>query len=215
MLYPVLLLTADAALSQRVTRAVACSLPLELRCSPELIPPPPGRTWLAILLDAPAIRPQSAAAAFLTGTPIAPAPLILWLGEQPQLTAAGRLLPGCYERVADYLDREWPVSKLAFILQHRLKAAYLRRNHQVSSPGGATHPGSQPDGSELQRQINNALTGIVGNAELLLDPARRLPPPLRQRLACISDLAGEIGNLIQLWSSRATAPLPPHSQSSA
>lgn len=214
MLYPVLLLTDDATLSQRINRAMAGSLPLELHCSPHFLPAPTGRAWLAILLDATVVTPQSAAAVFLTVKPLLSAPPILWLGESPQLTAACRLLPGCYERVIDYLDRQWPVSKLAFILQQHLQAAYLRRNRMAATDAAGARADTHRDSTDLQRQINNTLTGIVGNAELLLEPGRRLPPPLRQRLARISNLAAEMRELVLLWSSCATC-LPPRSQTSA
>lgn len=214
MLYPVLLLTNDAALCQRISRAMAGSLPLELHCSPHFLPAPTGRAWLAILLDATVVTPQSAAAVFLTVKPLPSAPPILWLGESPQLTAAGRLLPGCYERVIDYLDRQAPVSKLSFVLQQHLQAAYLRRNRMAESGAVGARPDTNRNSSDLQRQINNTLAGILGNAELLLEPGRRLPPPLRQRLARISNLAGEMSELVLHWSSCA-AYVPPRSQSPA
>lgn len=214
MLYPVFLLTADAALRERVHRALAGSLPLELHCSPELLPPPVGRAWLAILLDAAVVTPQSAATVFLTAEPLPTAPPILWLGQSPQLTAAVRLLPGWYERVIDYLDRNWSVSKLTFSLQQHLQAAYLRRNRQPAPAMAGAPPDLRHDSCELQQKINNALTGIVGNAELLLEPGRRLPPPLHQRLTRITDLSGEMRDLVLLWSSH-TACYPSHTQSSS
>lgn len=205
MQYPVFLLTSDEALANRVRRALAGSLPVELHCSAQFRPTPGGGAWLAILLDAAAVAAEPAAAIFLAAKPQLPAPPVLWLGEPPQLTAACRLLPGSYEHVRDYLDRQWPVSKLAFILQQHLAVAYLRRHHQPAGAAADCCRRRLVEAPELQQQLNNGLTGILGNAELLLERGRSLPPAWRQRLARITDLAVDMHQLVQMWTDHTAA----------
>ena len=68
-------------------------------------------------------------------------------------------------------------------------------------------------GETLRHELNNPLTGILGNAELLLAELRRrgddrLPPGAQQRLETITDLAVRlretVRRLSQQWEERQT-----------
>jgi signal transduction histidine kinase len=58
----------------------------------------------------------------------------------------------------------------------------------------------------LRHELNNPLTGILGNAELLLLEARRgkldLPPQTLQRLETITELAVRMRETVRLLSDR-------------
>ncbi len=178
---PVLLVSRDAALAARIRQALPGALPLELHCSEAYTAAPEGREWLLVLVDGGLERTEPAAAG---------AAPVLWLGEGPLRAAPERAaLPG---PMLDYLDRNQPSSKLAFILHQHLTGAYLRRLR--TPPAGALPP---PE--ELQARINNALAGILGNAELAAEAAaagRRLPAPLGLRLERILELALQMRSLL-------------------
>lgn len=183
MMHAVLLLSRDERLGEKVGRALAPAVPAELHCSPELAAAG-ERDWLLILLDA-RVLPEEA-----WSWPGGAVP-VLWLGDRPvsgeicdRLAGAG---PGTPPNVVDYLRRDEKASKLAYVLHQHLAAAYLRRQR---APRLAPAPSADP--AVLQRQLNNALTGILGNAALALDGGRRLPAPLSRRLQRIVELAGQM-----------------------
>lgn len=190
MTHQVLLVSRDPDLAQRVGRALPAAIPNELHCAPHYREPADPRGWLLLLLDAHAASGAAAAAASPAGPPCGP---ILWLGDAPLVTqgAPGPQgpWPGLPGRVVDYLDRRLAPSKLAFILHQHLAAAYLHRMRSLPPPLAA-------DGGALRSEINNALTGILGNAELALAASRRLPAPLGLRLQRISELAARMRDLV-------------------
>ncbi|MGH9488514.1 MAG: hypothetical protein ACRD04_13115 [Terriglobales bacterium] len=183
-----LLISRDAELEARLRRALppAAAAPdlTVLPALPEsLLAFSPG---CLLLLD-------SAAAPFrsIPRSQQTPVPAVLWLGVLPLLAKS---LPPAEELagpVVDFLDRSLPVSKLAFILQQHLEAV-------SRCPRDLPAPPSDP--AAVQAAINNALTGILGNAELAAELAqsvpRRLPPPLAARLQCIVELASRMRRLI-------------------
>jgi signal transduction histidine kinase len=58
------------------------------------------------------------------------------------------------------------------------------------TPLGAPWTGFPAETAEIFRhEINNPLTGILGNVELVLSHRSRLPPPAVQRLQVVVDLA--------------------------
>ena len=71
-------------------------------------------------------------------------------------------------------------------------------------------------GEALRHELNNPLTGILGNAELLLVETRRnnveLPPRAQARLETIATLAVRmretVRRLSEEWEARAVAPEP-------
>jgi hypothetical protein len=186
---PVLLLSQDAELAARVRQALPPELPLALHCADRYAAAPDPHGWLLVLVDG---RLELAG-----GAPGA-AP-VLWLGSGPLVAAPAReALPG---PMVDYVDRRQAGSKLAFILHQHLTRAYLRRRRQP--PAGAP-----PAPEALQAQINNALTGLLGNAELAAELAagagRRVPPPLGQRLDRILELALAMRELLSAAAWPAT-----------
>jgi|GEM_PF-3636765 len=198
MTHPVLLVSTDVDLGERVRRAMPAGIPLSLEMAP-VYRASPGRSWLLVLVDAHAPQPMTPPAAGAEDAPV------LWLGELPRIAApedGRRRAPGA---ILDYLDRAQPASKLGFILHQHLAAAYLRRVRTPATEGGG---GAPIPAAELQAQMNNALAGILGNAELAADLAhaagRRLPPVLERRLRCIVDLAMQMRELLTM--SAAAAP---------
>jgi len=185
MSYPVLLLTpeaADAPWTRRVRTAFPADLPLEVTVAPAFLAPPDGRGWLMVLVDS-HTPPQAFA-----DLRLAPAPR-LWLGQAPNLA----VMPHGWTPAdwLDLLDRAWPTSKLAFVLHQHLGDAYLR---WVRGRGLVRSPHASAD--ELQRAINNALTGLLGNAALAVDGAARMPPPVQRRLRSIVELSAELRDLL-------------------
>lgn len=134
----------------------------------------------------------------------------LWLGEGPLLTAAPDPRLPRPRPILDFLPRDLPASKLAFILHQHLTAAYLQRMRALSA-SPITALLAAVGREELQGQINNTLTGLLGNAQLAsalaLEAGRRLPPPLALRLERICELAGQMRDLL-LAFPLAQSPSP-------
>ena len=85
----------------------------------------------------------------------------------------------------------------AALLERHMHSAAL--SDRLSLPRGV---GSSADLSEIFRhEINNPLTGILGNAELLLSHRERLPAADGQRLQTIVDLAVRLRETIRRLSN--------------
>ena len=137
-----------------------------------------------------------AAAAALAGC--APVVVLGWAEHQSELTtliAAGAA--DFVARVGDFL----PVA--VGLAERRLRAC---------GPDEPARTNYEPEdfGETLRHELNNPLTGILGNAELLLAEIRRrddrLPGAAQQRLQTIADLAVRmretIRRLSHQWESR-------------
>ncbi|HEY7855313.1 MAG TPA: hypothetical protein VIC32_02635 [Terriglobales bacterium] len=207
MPHAILLLTNDAALADKVRRALPPNIPALLTvaasCAAAAAPP---RGWLLVLCDGlcpAAVAPGGAEA--LPGAGSAP---LLWLGEAPSSAAIASIAPAWRERIVDYLDRRLPASKLAFILHQHLSAAYLRHARTLAAASAAWSQamGEAAIASRSRRhdarqyQLNNTLTGIMGNAalasELAADAGRRLAAPLTLRLQRINELTVQLRDLL-------------------
>jgi signal transduction histidine kinase len=68
-------------------------------------------------------------------------------------------------------------------------------------------------GEILRHEMNNPLTGILGNAELLLARRENLPPTAVQRLQTIADLAVRLRETIRRLSHAWESEHPPHVRS--
>ncbi|MGA7635797.1 MAG: histidine kinase dimerization/phospho-acceptor domain-containing protein, partial [Candidatus Acidiferrales bacterium] len=84
----------------------------------------------------------------------------------------------------------------------------LRWAEHSESTLGAHRAGMPDDVAEIFRhEINNPLTGILGNAELLLSHGARLPAIDMQRLQTVVDLAVRLRETIRrlsdAWENRA------------
>lgn len=89
-----------------------------------------------------------------------------------------------------------------------------RMKNFMDNPGGPLEGVGEDFGEVLRHELNNPLTGILGNAELLLAEVRRgndgrLPPGGLQRLETIAALAVRlretIRRLSQQWEVRDAA----------
>lgn len=124
------------------------------------------------------------------------APVVVIADAQQQATLAGLVQMGEVDFVA---RAEGATALAASLVVRRLRA--LRKSsseltHEFASAWGADLPA---DFSEILRhEINNPLTGILGNAELLLSHQRgKLPPTGTQRLETIVDLAVRLRETIR------------------
>jgi signal transduction histidine kinase len=110
------------------------------------------------------------------------APLVLVAGIARQ-TEVERLVA---EGDVDFVARAGDFAALATSLVERR----LRWAERSETPLGAPWNGFPAETAEIFRhEINNPLTGILGNAELVLSHRDRLPPADAQRLQTVVDLA--------------------------
>ena len=94
----------------------------------------------------------------------------------------------------------------------------LRWAQRSASSGGSPWAEMPDDVAEIFRQeINNPLTGILGNAERMLSHGLRLPPADTQHLQTVVDLAvrlrATIRRLSDAWDSQTRLPKSPASRS--
>lgn len=187
MPHHLLLISDDRLLAERVRHALPAHLPLELHLQSRYTPADDPHGWLLLLMDG-----RRAPEADLPPAELTP---LLWFAAPRGATAgrqSGPPLPAA--RVLDVVAGDTSGSKLTFILHQHLAAAYLRRLRQGPAPTAATV-------AELQAQLKNALTGILGNAELAAEAGhaggKRLPPALAGRLERIAVLAAQVR---ELWA---------------
>ncbi len=83
-------------------------------------------------------------------------------------------------------------------------ATELVTGHAGASPVG--HSAAKNFGALLRHELNNPLTGILGNAELLLLELRRhnvdVPGSIQQRLEIIASLAVRMREVVRVLSDR-------------
>lgn len=96
----------------------------------------------------------------------------------------------------------------------------LRWAQRSASSGGSPWAEMPDDVAEIFRhEINNPLTGILGNAELLLSHGLRLPPADTQRLQTVVDLAVRLRETIRRLSdagdSQTRLPKSPASRAAS
>lgn len=123
-------------------------------------------------------------------------------GELSALVSAG---------AADYVDRS--ESCLPLVFQHIRRR--LEHNGSIAGCARSALPSAGEDfGEVLRHELNNPLTGILGNAELLLSEIRRkgdcrLPSGGQQRVETIAALAVRlretVRRLSQEWEARRAA----------
>ena len=210
----ILILSRDAALAAACRRALgsgAGGLQVEIAAGFEHARLLAEQTNpLLVVLDAPALAPMapegaedhpsldSAVALFADMTPVVVLGAPEHQGEIAALVAAG---------AAEFVARsgDFVRSTLALI---------ERRPQQREASGAALPPaceqaeGREADFGELLRhELNNPLTGILGNAELLLAEVRRrrdgrLPQGAQQRLETITDLAVRLRETVRRLSQQ-------------
>lgn len=133
----------------------------------------------AILLDEELMEGVSLAQALARLAAVAPAVLIAAFERQPEVAtiiAGGEV---------DFVARTGDFALLAVgLMERRLRTV----RHSNSAPGAW---GDFPEdlGEIFRHEINNPLTGILGNAEMLLSHRERLTHIDTQRLQTVVDLA--------------------------
>lgn len=115
--------------------------------------------------------------------------------------------------VADFVERKTSAfAEARGLIQRRL----LQAEQDLTSEQGALDDDGQDFGEVLRHELNNPLTGILGNAELLLAEIRRkkdgkIPTGGEQRLETIATLAVRlretVRRLSEQWEARKN-PVP-------
>ena len=200
-----LLCVADSGLAERLTREInlcdkvgSVSIAADL---PDLIERMEQDSPLVILLDGDLFRdaPLSELLRQLTKT----APVILLAAPERQ----GEILRMVAEGEVEFVVRQGEFVPLAACLMERR----LRWAQRSGSAGGSPWAEMPEDVAEIFRhEINNPLTGILGNAELLLSHGVRLPAADTQRLQTVVDLAVRLRETIRrlsdAWDSQTRVP---------
>lgn len=138
------------------------------------------------------------------------APVVV-IGEQQQQTEVAALVTA---GAADFVARGDECLPVAFgLLDRRLQHSRQLAGHAEEVFGGDGES-SEGFGEVLRHELNNPLTGILGNAELLLAEVRRkndgrMPQGGQQRLETIAALAVRlretVRRLSQEWETRQQA----------
>ena len=122
------------------------------------------------------------------------APVILLASPDIQLQVARLVAGGSVEfvaRVGDFV----PIA--AALIERRLRWAEISETALAASSSGF----SEDLGEIFRHEINNPLTGILGNAELLLAHRDRLPAVELQRLQTVVDLAVRLRETVRRVSN--------------
>ena len=110
--------------------------------------------------------------------------------EMASLAASGEV---------DFVARTEPfLPVVAGLLERRLRSADAPAEHLIAFPG--EEPGGD-FGEILRHEVNNPLTGILGNAELLLARRNRLPAATVTRLETIAELAVRLRETVRRLSN--------------
>lgn len=128
------------------------------------------------------------------------APVVLLAAVARQAEVARIVAEGDVEFVArtgDFLPL------LAGLIERRLR--WAQRSESLLGPPWSDFPGDA--GEIFRHEINNPLTGILGNAELVLAHRDRLPAMDVQRLQTVVDLAVRLRETVRrlgnAWENRA------------
>jgi signal transduction histidine kinase len=202
----VMLAVADAGLAERIARAIpygenrqaamASSL-LHLRLLVSRSTPE------AILIDGYLAAGDPLPDALRPFTAIAP--VVLLAPPERQAEAARLVADGEVEFVARAGDF---VPLAASLLARRMR--WARMSASLLGPPWAAVNGDL--GAIFRHEINNPLTGILGNAELVLGHNERLAPMDAQRLQTVVDLAVRLRETIRrlsdAWERRSSSLTP-------
>jgi signal transduction histidine kinase len=139
-------------------------------------------------------------------------PVILLAAAERQAEILRMVAEGEVEFVA---RRGEFIPLVACLVERRLRWA-----QRAASSAGSPWAEMPDDVAEIFRhEINNPLTGILGNAELLLSHGLRLPPADTQRLQTVVDLAVRLRETIRrlsdAWDSQTRLPKSPASRSAS
>jgi signal transduction histidine kinase len=124
-----------------------------------------------------------------------PASHVIFLaGRNRQAEAAPHVARGTVDFVQEYGDF---VGLVAALIERSMAAA--ARQERLPLPAGIDT--SDELSAIFRHEINNPLTGILGNAELLLAHRHQLPPSETQRLQTIVELAVRLRETIRRLSN--------------
>jgi signal transduction histidine kinase len=200
-----LLCVADAVLAEALTRELNLSAHVGSVCLatslPDLMERMEQNSPCVILLDDGVF--QDAPLAELLRQLTRTAPVILLAPSERQ----GEILRMVAEGEVEFVARRGEFVPLAACLVERR----LRWAQRSGSAGGSPWAEMPEDVAEIFRhEINNPLTGILGNAELLLSHGARLPAADTQRLQTVVDLAVRLRETIRrlsdAWDSQTRSP---------
>lgn len=202
-----LLGVADAALGERIARAISA---LAERCQPAVASSllharllASRRTPEAILIDGHLLADEPLQHALQPFVAIAP--VILLAATEQQAEVARLVADGDVEFVARTGDF---VPLAASLLVRRMR--WARLSESLLGPPWA--PVNSDLGTIFRHEINNPLTGILGNAELVLGHSDRLNPIDTQRLQTVVDLAVRLRETIRrlsnAWERRPSSLTP-------
>jgi len=192
----VLLGVADHGLAQRLTREVVCharSRPVAIASTLSQLREMSGRSSpAAILLDEELIGAKPLAESVRHFSEIAPVVLVASVercGEVTRMVAEGQL--EFVARCGDF------VPLAASLIERRLR--WMEASESVLGPPWAEFPADI--GEIFRHEINNPLTGILGNAELLLAHHANLSAVETQRLQTVVDLAVRLRETVRRLSN--------------
>ncbi len=133
---------------------------------------------------------------------------VVWIGGAEE---GSELAPGLAAARVDFVPRSaLCLPSAVTLLERRLRVtrASLRERESRLTAVASAGPGFEERdfGEILRHELNNPLTGILGNAELLLLEVRRgnlpLPAPSQQRLETITTLAVRMRETVRQLSDR-------------
>lgn len=129
------------------------------------------------------------------------APVVLIAAQERQTEIPWMVVGGQAEFVPRTADWE---SHAASLIELRLRSAEANGRSTESRTEGST----DDMGEILRHEINNPLTGILGNAELLLAHSEQFPPAEAQRIRTVVELAVRLRETVRRvsdqWRKRAT-----------
>lgn len=141
----------------------------------------------ALVCDLAVLSAEAAAGLLNPADPVPHVPLVALVSpgtEERAVTLLTQVLSGCVLKAGNY---------------DLLLAATLRRLVRQRIPGSsASAPLNFEElGMILRHEINNPLTGILGNAELILAAEPELPAAVHARVKTIIDLAVRLRDLVR------------------
>ncbi len=203
-----LLCVADAGLAEALTRELNLCAHVRSVCLatslPDLIERMEQDSPGVILLDDGVFQDAPLSELLRQLTRTAPVILLAAAERQPEIV---RMVA---EGEVEFVARRGEFIQLAACLVERR----LRWAQRSALGGGAPWADMPEDVAEIFRhEINNPLTGILGNAELLLSHGVRLPAADTQRLQTVVDLAVRLRETIRrlsdAWDSQTRVPKTP------
>ncbi|MGB6200880.1 MAG: histidine kinase dimerization/phospho-acceptor domain-containing protein [Candidatus Acidiferrales bacterium] len=151
----------------------------------------------AIFLDESAVNFEGRNETLLSTIPLLTkfAPVVVAAEPERQFELAFLIASGA----VDFVARTEPFLPIAAgLLERRMRPAETTADGRVRFPGDSVN---DDFGEILRHEVNNPLTGILGNAELLLARRNKLPPATVTRLQTIAELAVRLRETVRRLSN--------------